>query len=107
MKLTPTATVPSPDVSALSAKDGPNVVAVRTCSPVLRIQLDRRNSLDDAPRGAVPTSNWVARPSALPTFGAPAGVVIWVMVPPTVDSGTVVVTPLIGAGVVWAAAGVP
>ena len=35
MKLTPSLIPPSPDVNARSANEGPNVVAVRTCSPVL------------------------------------------------------------------------
>ena len=42
MRLTFALTFPSPEVSALSANAGPNVVAVRTRRPVAGIQLERK-----------------------------------------------------------------
>src|SRR4051794_9013342 len=59
MKVTPTLTLPSPEVRARSANDGPNVVAVRTCSPVAGSSL-KTNPPDDVPNGVVATSSAVA-----------------------------------------------
>ena len=74
MRLTPTLTLPSPEVIALSANDGPNVVAVRTWSPVLGSSLKTKPP-DDVPNGVVATSSAVARPIASPTALLPTGLV--------------------------------
>ena len=79
MRLTPTLTLPSPEVSALSANDGPNVVAVRTRRPVLASSLNAKPA-DALPNGVVATSSAVASASASPAAGLPTSVEITVSV---------------------------
>ena len=92
MKLTPTLTPPSPVVNARSANDGPNVVAVRTCSPVLGSSL-MVNPLEEAASGIVPTSRMVSKFRASPVCGAATGLTIPDTVPAIVSSPVVVVVP--------------
>ena len=97
MKLAPTFSLPSPNVNARSANHGPNVVAVRTCSPVAGSSLIR-NPPDAAPKGAVATLSAVARPRASPPCVAPRGRTRPVSASVSVNVSVVVVVPWIGGG---------
>src|SRR5262245_18258118 len=88
--LTAALTLPSPDVSARSANDGPNVVAVRACSPVLGSSLNT-NPPDDVPSGPDVTSSDVASEMAEAAAGDPVGPISWNSVSRSVRFGVTVV----------------
>jgi hypothetical protein len=91
--LVPTATFPSPNVSARSANDGPKVVAVLACSPVLGSSLNT-NPPEDVPSGPDETSSEVAREMADAAAGEPVGVINCSSVWRKVKFGLTLVNPV-------------
>ena len=86
MRLALALTFPSPDVSALSANDGPNVVAVRTRSPVAGSSLNAKPA-EEVPNGVVATSSAVAKLIASPAAGLAIGAVSGISVSESDRSG--------------------